>query len=111
MGYNQLCGDVAQLGERYVRNVQVTGSIPVISTTMTNTAGAFGPGSEGFRGLRPLVFCIFDKGQAIPTGEGIIYLTRGEILLDIIQLQFSISTYGIGSRTTANLMKPPLLDI
>ncbi len=27
------CGDVAQLGERYVRNVQVVGSIPIISTT------------------------------------------------------------------------------
>ncbi len=25
-------GDVAQLGERYVRNVQVRGSIPLIST-------------------------------------------------------------------------------
>jgi hypothetical protein len=26
-------GDVAQMGERYVRNVQVRGSIPLISTT------------------------------------------------------------------------------
>lgn len=26
-------GDVAQLGERYVRNVQVVGSNPIISTT------------------------------------------------------------------------------
>ena len=26
-------GDVAQLGERYVRNVEATGSNPVISTT------------------------------------------------------------------------------
>ncbi len=26
------CGDVAQLGEHYVRNVGVVGSIPIIST-------------------------------------------------------------------------------
>jgi hypothetical protein len=26
-------GGVAQLGERYVRNVEVVGSIPIISTT------------------------------------------------------------------------------
>ena len=30
--YNKGCGDVAQMGERYVRNVQVRGSIPLIST-------------------------------------------------------------------------------
>ena len=29
-------GDVAQLGERYVRNVQVVGSNPIISTTEIN---------------------------------------------------------------------------
>ena len=28
-------GDVAQLGERYVRNVQVVGSIPIISTMIS----------------------------------------------------------------------------
>ena len=30
------CGDVAQLGERYVRNVQVVGSNPIISTMKIN---------------------------------------------------------------------------
>jgi hypothetical protein len=30
--HNKDCGDVAQMGERYVRNVQVRGSIPLIST-------------------------------------------------------------------------------
>lgn len=27
------CGDVAQLGERSVRNAEVVGSIPIVSTT------------------------------------------------------------------------------
>src|SRR6185295_10457041 len=31
-------GDVAQLGERLVRNEEVTGSIPVISTSFSSTA-------------------------------------------------------------------------
>jgi hypothetical protein len=30
-------GDVAQMGERYVRNVQVRGSIPLISTTFQHS--------------------------------------------------------------------------
>jgi hypothetical protein len=29
------CGDVAQLGERRVRNAKVEGSIPFVSTTFT----------------------------------------------------------------------------
>ena len=30
--YRGFCGDVAQVGERYVRNVQARGSSPLIST-------------------------------------------------------------------------------
>lgn len=30
---DSMCGDVAQMGERYVRNVQARGSIPLISTS------------------------------------------------------------------------------
>ena len=29
----RICGDVAQLGERSVRNAEVVGSIPIVSTT------------------------------------------------------------------------------
>ncbi len=34
-------GDVAQLGERYVRNVQVVGSNPIISTNKSNQLRRF----------------------------------------------------------------------
>ena len=34
-------GDVAQLGERYVRNVQVVGSNPIISTSNSNKLHRF----------------------------------------------------------------------
>ena len=37
----QSYGDVAQLGERYVRNVQVVGSIPIISTISNITYWLF----------------------------------------------------------------------
>ena len=39
-GANRLGGDVAQLGERLVRNEEVVGSIPIISTIPS----PFGPG-------------------------------------------------------------------
>ena len=37
-GMRSLRGDVAQLGERYVRNVQVVGSNPIISTNIISRA-------------------------------------------------------------------------
>lgn len=35
-------GDVAQLGERHVRNVEVVGSIPIISTRKIEGLSAIG---------------------------------------------------------------------
>ena len=40
-------GDVAQLGERLVRNEEVTGSIPVISTIVTYSGGDRRKGTGG----------------------------------------------------------------
>jgi hypothetical protein len=70
-------GDVAQLGERYVRNVQVVGSNPIISTIhcrgapraalrARGTNGAFPPGvfpaGTGLQPQRP--FCSLPSGNA-----------------------------------------------
>ena len=39
-GMQEDCGDVAQMGERSVRNAEARGSIPLISTTMISSIGA-----------------------------------------------------------------------
>ena len=45
--YQKESGDVAQLGERHVRNVEVVGSNPIISTNPRNSHLPFiEPGSE-----------------------------------------------------------------
>jgi tetratricopeptide (TPR) repeat protein len=69
-------GGLAQLGERYVRNVQATGSIPVPSTRKTSGAAYAAP----FFFIQQAAN--FSEAIRLDPGNADVYLNRGALLMD-----------------------------
>ena len=66
-----ICGDVAQMGERGVRNAEVRGSIPLISTTIPLREHRW---LDLFSGLVKLLQC--DKHSRVPLAKNIFDVNR-----------------------------------
>jgi hypothetical protein len=64
--YNHRFGDVAQLGERRVRNAKVEGSIPFVSTTNFRTPLIAGFCFDRARPTVERYECVSAKGAASP---------------------------------------------